>query len=402
MERGLRYPDKNRQQALMNPSTELIASLEKLVNYIEQEKYRGYDPYDGLMSPLFRLPVLRSNKKIRFLSQQFIKRFPCNLRPFLGIKKSVNPVTLGLCLQGYTRMLKIYPKRQTEIKNKIERLIEQLERLIPDGFHGACWGYDFDWEARYASIPAGQPTVVATGIITHALFQCYQETGNQKALVLCQSAVNFVLNDLNRTYNPERTAFCFSYSPFDKQVVFNASMKAVRLLAEVYSVIQNESLKSTARQAVTFVMNHQREDGAWIYSTSKAGNWVDNYHTGYVLDCLKYYQTYTGDYSFSKNLERGFRFYLQHFFLPDGLPKFYDCQPFPVDCTAAAQSLLTLSLFGEKEMANRTAMFMIKNMQRKDGAFYFRKYKRHTEKTSFMRWSNAWMLAGLAATMPLK
>lgn len=383
-------------QAWMNPTSEISTALLKLVDYIEKENYIGYDPYDGLMSPLFKLPLFRSNKKIRFLSQQFIKRFPINLRPVLGIKKGLNPVTLGLCVQGYAYMLKIFPEKKTEIQSKINFLIDKLEELIPQGFHGACWGYDFDWEARYATIPAFQPTVVATGIITNALFQYYKETGNNHATKLCESAAEFVLQDLNRTYDSDNKSFCFSYSPFDKQAVFNASMKAVRLLAQVYSVTKKERLKNTACSAALFVMKHQRNDGAWIYSTSKAGSWIDNYHTGYVLDCLNDYQTYTGDNSFSVNLQRGLQFYLKNFFLPNGHPKFYDSNPFPVDCTAAAQALLTLTQFGEFEMAERTSRFMIKNMQRKDGAFYFRKYKSHTEKTTFMRWSNAWMMAALS------
>lgn len=386
----------------MNPALGLSIALRKLVRYIEEENYCGYDPYDGLMSPLFKLPFLRSNKKTRFLSQQFLKRFPINLRPILGIKKGLNPVTIGLCVQGYTGMMKIFPDEQKEIQSKIEQLIDKLDQLIPNGFHGACWGYDFHWEARYAKIPAYQPTIVATGIITNALFQYFRETGNQRAFNLCLSAVNFVLNDLNRTYKSDSDEFCFSYSPFDKQTVFNASMKAVRLLAQVYSITKNESLKNTANKATAFVMNHQRPDGAWIYSTQQAGKWIDNYHTGYVLDCLKDYQSFTGDHSFAQNLDRGFQFYLNHFFLPNGHPKFYNNNPFPVDCTAAAQSLLTLSKFGEVERAYQTAMFMIENMQHKDGSFYFRKYKWHNEKTSFMRWSNAWMLAGIATMLSLK
>ena len=34
-----------------------------------------------------------------------------------------------------------------------------------------------------------------------------------------------------------------------------------------------------------------------------------------------------------------------------------------------------------------------------NGGFYFRKYKNHTEKISFMRWSNAWMFAGMATLL---
>ena len=35
---------------------------------------------------------------------------------------------------------------------------------------------------------------------------------------------------------------------------------------------------------------------------NKNGNWVDNYHTGYILDCLYEYQTLSNDHSFNDNL----------------------------------------------------------------------------------------------------
>ena len=38
---------------------------------------------------------------------------------------------------------------------------------------------------------------------------------------------------------------------------------------------------------------------------------------------------------------------------------------------------------------------MNENMQDKNGGFYFRKFKNHLEKYSFMRWSNSWMFVGL-------
>ena len=67
----------------------LFYSLGKIKEYIEKNNYEGFDPYDGLTSPIFRLPVFRSNKIIRFGAQQFVKRLPINIRPFLFIQKGV-------------------------------------------------------------------------------------------------------------------------------------------------------------------------------------------------------------------------------------------------------------------------------------------------------------------------
>ncbi len=371
------------------------SSVLKLREYIEAEDYRGYDPYDALKSPLFKLPVLKSNNTVRFLSQQFVKRFPLNLRPLLGIKKGYNPVTLGLCIQGYSNCTRIFPGHKNEYSEKINRLIEELEKLIPSGYNGACWGYDFDWQSRYAKIPAYHPTVVATGFVTNALFNYYRVSGNKKALELCVSSTKFILNDLNRMYDDRKENFCFSYSPFDHEVVFNATMKAARALAQVYSETHDENLKNEAKKTVAFVMSHQKENGSWIYSKSAAGKWIDNYHTGYVIDCLDEYIRCTGDTAYSGNLLRGFDFYREHFIHNNSIPKFYDNEIYPVDCTAAAQTLLTLSRFGEAQTAGNIAEWMINNMQSKEGYFYFRKFRNNTMKASFMRWSNAWMFLGL-------
>ncbi|MEP7168404.1 MAG: delta-aminolevulinic acid dehydratase [Bacteroidota bacterium] len=376
-------------------------ALQKLIAYIEQEDYRGYDPYDALKSPLFRLPFFKSNKIIRFGTQQLIKRFPVNLRTLLFVPKGYNPVTLGLCLQGYSNLIKIYPERKNDYEKKINFLLDELVTLIPENFHGACWGYDFDWEARYSKIPSYQPTVVATGIITNALFNVYRITGNNKALELCISASKFILNDLKRTTDSEGD-FCFSYSPFDKQVVFNASLKGARLLAQVYSFTKDEQLKSEARKAVAYVIKHRRNDGAWIYSTSSAGGWIDNYHTGYILDCIDEYMKLCNDLSFELSLAKGYKFYLQNFFYQNSIPKFYDKEIYPIDCTAASQSILTLTRFNDYKLAENVAGWMIQNMQHDEGYFYFRKYKNHTEKISFMRWSNAWMFLALSELLSVK
>ena len=423
----------------------LIDSINRLENYIAKSNYLGYDPYDALKSPLFRLPLFKSNKTLRFGFQQFIKRFPFNLRPLLAVPKGYNPVTLGLCIQGYANLLRGtgYEVRGTEksspspfalspeppsaqsaehkaqSKNaftpepcalspmpveyylkRIDFLILELKKLIPPGYHGACWGYDFPWEARYVSIPAYQPNIVATGIIANALYSVYKITGDSECAALIKSAAHFVLNDLNRTYAGDE--FIFSYSPFDRQQVFNASMKGVRILAQAYSLSGNESLRSEALNATKFVVSNQKKDGSWGYSLADKGGWTDNYHSGYILDCLHEYELLCSDKQFDENLKVGYKFYYKHFIEENGIPRFYSINKWPGDCTAAGQTILTLCRFGDKNKALKVAEWTIKNMQSPSGGFYFRKYRYHTERTSFMRWSNAWMFAALAELMTLK
>ncbi|MCD4747645.1 MAG: hypothetical protein K8R58_15220 [Bacteroidales bacterium] len=371
---------------------DLLNSTLRLRDYILNAGYRGYDPYDALLSPFFRWPVFR-NRNIRFGAQQVTRRLPVNIRPLLFVKKGYNPVTLGLCIQAYSYLSKCYPSDDFYPK-EIDKLIDELIRLRSKGYSGPCWGYDFDWEARYDSIPAFTPTIVATGFITNALFENYEITGNQKALDAILGAEKFIFHDLNHI--DVDGDICLSYSPLDKNIVFNATMKGARLLAQIFSVTKDKELYNLAEKIVQFVTKYQKDNGAWIYSKGDARIWVDNYHTGYIIDCLDEYIKHTDDHRFDKSLKKGVNYYRQNFFVNDEIPKFYDKETYPVDCTAAAQSILSLVRFGHTGIAENVATWMMENMQAKNGNYYYRRKKNSVNKMTFMRWANAWMFAAKA------
>ncbi len=369
-----------------------LAALER---YILDHKYRGYDPYDALASPLFRLPLLRSQKTVRWGCQQALKRLPVNLRPLLGIRPGYNPVTLGLCLQAYASLARADLGERKRYQDEMEALVDEIERLQSRGYSGPCWGYDFDWEARYARFPAFMPTVVATGFVTNALFQSRDLLSGGRVESLVTGAARFVLNDLNRIEAGD--SFCFSYSPGDRNVILNATMKGARLLAQAYALTGDKPLAEEARRTVGFVMRHQRNDGAWVYQLEKKTTaWVDNFHTGYVLDCLDEYARLTGDTAVQQGIDRGLRYYVDNFFDEGGIPKYFDVHRYPVDSSAAAQSLLTLTRFHRVSLARAVAVWMIGHMHNRRGYFYYQQTRWYTNHIAYMRWSNAWMLAGLA------
>ena len=376
-------------------SDKTLQSLAALESYILKENFRGYDPYDGLNSPILKLPILRSNKLIRFGFQQVFRRIPVNVRPLLGIKKGLNPVTLGLSIQAFTFLSQVNKDKEDFHKQKLNDCLNELIRLQSKGYSGSCWGYDFDWEARYARINAYTPTIVTVGFITNALFGYYKIYKDERAKNLILSASQFAIKDLNRTYDKEGD-FCFSYSPNDNQVVFNATMKGARLLAQCYSINKNEKLLSEAKKTIAFVMKYQKANGSWSYSEGDSRIWVDNFHTAYVLDCLSEYIKLSGDKTFGNNLEAGKEYYIRNFFEDDGKPKYYSNKTYPIDSTSAAQSILTLIRLGQNDLAEKVLLWMIENMQSNEGFFYYQKRKNYTNKISYMRWSNVWMFLALS------
>jgi hypothetical protein len=378
-----------------SPSTSVQQSLERLESYLVRERFRGYDPYDALTSPLFRLPLLRSSKWVRIAAEQSLKRSPLNLRPLLRIPKGYNAVTLALVLEASAHRALAEPEREEIHRRRAADCIAELQRLQTPGFRGACWGYDFPWEARYGHLPAGTPTIVATGLVTNALFHAYRLLDEEAAFALCESAAQFVLDDLPRQPGFDGT-FCWGYFPGDSQRVLNATMKGARLCAQVYSVTGEESYLVPASQTARYVADQQREDGSWPYAVGDTRGWADNFHTAYVLDAFDAYEECTGDDRFREVTQRGWEHYRSSFFENDQIPKYYVNQVYPVDATACAQSLLTLCRFGDVETARAVAAWTIRAMQCPDGHFAYQVRRRRTVRIPYMRWSSAYMYAGLS------
>jgi hypothetical protein len=372
--------------------------LRRAEAYVVAERFRGYDPYDALTSPLFRLPVLRSSRIARRGAQQILRRTPFNLRPLLAIPKGLSPVTLALVLHAWADLALADPSLGQQYAVSGALLVSELERLASPGWSGACWGYDFDWETRDGRVPARTPTVVATTFVTNGLVRASDELGLTNGLALSESATRFVLNDLARTKGPEGS-FCWSYSPLDQMRVLNATAKGSRLLAQVYQHNGREELRDAAERSLRYVVAHQRDDGSWPYAVADPRTWVDNFHSGYVLDALAEYSDRTGDTQFAEAADRGWRYYREHFFEEGRVPKYYDTSLYPIDATACAQSLLTLTRYGDVETALRVADWTVRHMQRPDGSFVYQIRRRYVNRVPYMRWSTAWMLCGLAAVV---
>ena len=373
---------------------DLNRSLDELEAYLVAQHYRGWDPYDALMSPLFRLPVLRSSKWIRVGAEQALKRFPYNIRPLLGIAKGYNPVTLAFVLEGSVYRAATDPEGADVHRARARECVEELARLQTRGYSGACWGYDFDWEARYGRLPRGTPTIVATGLVTNALFVAHDLLGLEDAFALCESATSFVLRDVPRA--EENGTFCWAYYPGDDQRVINASLKGARLCAQVWSVTGDDELQDAAKRAATYAVRKQDADGSWPYAVGDRRGWVDNFHTAYVLDALDVYRKLTEDEAARQAVDRGWSFYRGHFFHDDRVPKYYSNALLPVDSTACAQSLVTLCRFGDLDTATRVAKWTIDNLQCGDGHFAYQRRRRRVVRIPYMRWSSAYMYLGLS------
>jgi hypothetical protein len=373
-------------------------SLDKLLSFIEQENYKGWDPYDGLNSKIFQsIKPISNNRLMRLAWIQFFKRSPVNFRKITGVPKEYNSKGIALFLAGYCKLYQI--NNQKIYLDKINFFANLLLQLSAKGWSGYCWGYNFDWQARAFFQPKNTPTVVASVYAASALIDAYTITQNNEYLNAALSCANFVLKDLNRNYDADGD-FCFSYSPLDKSIVYNASLLGSKLLSKAYSLTGNEEYIQEASKSVNFCIKNQHKDGSWAYGQQPFHYWIDNFHTGFNLECLYVFNSIYPQKNVEQAINKGFEYYITTFFDEEGKAKYYNNKTYPIDIHAPSQLIVTLDTLHRfkqyEQLANKVLMWTIKNMQHPKGYFYYQINKFTKSKIPYMRWAQAWMFYALS------
>ncbi|MBL4592616.1 MAG: hypothetical protein JKX68_02240 [Flavobacteriales bacterium] len=372
-------------------------SLQQLQTYIESEKFKGYDPYDTLNSPI---PFRWLGKWGPVLAIQFQKRNPFNIRALLGIKKDYNPKAMGLFLHAYS--LQYQQDKKEETLQKMEFFVNWLLENRSKGYDDYCWGYNFDWASPVKFLPKFSPTIVVSGFIAKGIFEYYQATQNQKAAEVLESIGNFAEHQLAWTKNEK--GYCVSYSTKEVDCCYNANMLGAELYARLFSITNDDKYKELACKMTDFTIAYQKESGLWNYSinikTGKERTQID-FHQGYVLDSIHYVIKYAGENEAYKNaLKKGTAYYFKHQFKPNGQSIFRVPKDYPVEIHNQSQGIISLTRLAYLSedyapFAVAIAKWTVENMQNKKGYFYYKKYPMYTIKTPFMRWSEAWMLLAL-------
>jgi hypothetical protein len=399
--------------------TDLAAVAKAAWQRCRDDDFAGHDPYDGLKSR-WLAPLLVRSRWLRIGVIQAVKRSPWNLRPLLGIPRGHNPKGLALL------MLAAADRPEFSDAAEQERIADLVAGLAshPDGrawiagrdeARGRAgelasagpsalgWGYDFPWQSRAFLQPAYFPTVVATSFVVDA----FAAAGHPAAAAVTRAAAGFVRDHLHR--HTDHTGVCYSYSPRDRTRVFNASLFAGKILARAARDAAADEADVWRREAALtadYVVARQREDGGWIYGEADHWQWIDNLHTGFVLETIDEIARLvdTPD-RWTDATSRGLAFYRAHLLAPDGTPRYHADGAAWLDSHTVAQTALTLLRFADRDpgLVAESRRVLERGVaglwQPQRRGFSFQCGRGLPNHTVFLRWSQAWMLRALGAQL---
>jgi hypothetical protein len=379
----------------------LVDSLKRLEEYAKAGKYEGIDPYDALASPYIRSlpsPLLRSA-----LTQVFVYS-PINLRGLFKIGPGRNPKADALFASSYCNMYRAGLISQEALNGIGEGLSERLLASHIRGYHGYCWGIYFDLQDGRTTIDPRMPSIVPTSFAAHAFLDLYEITQDHGYLDLALSCCDFITGDLNILET--EAGICFSYRPNDNKAIHNANLLGASILTRAHFHGGKREFLDLSQRAVDFSVEHQERDGSWSYSIDpKTGNkrFQIDYHQGFIIDSLGEFINNSNlhDIRYEDALRRGIDFYRNEQFEPSGRSLWRLPWRWPVDIHHQAQGITTFCKAWRHDpaclpFAYDIAAWTLEHMWDKSGYFYHQKYPVGTNKNSYMRWSQAWMMFALS------
>jgi rhamnogalacturonyl hydrolase YesR len=369
-------------------------SLRAVEAWVENHHYKAYEPFDGLSSPLRRLAC--GNLLLERLFMQAVRQSPINIRPLVGIKPLPSTKGRGYMAAGYLTLFRM--TGDPAYRAKAVDCLDWLRGHRSSKFHEYSWANHFDFASRGGRYSKDESIIVWTALIGHAFIDGYECTRIPQYLGVAESACRWILA-LPRERTDSGT--CLSYHAIGQSSIHNANMLGAGFLARMWQLTGNPQYRPVAAEAMEYSCSRQRPDGSWWYAEDPKFHWIDGFHTGYNLDSLKHYIAATGDDTYKAAMMKGLYYYKRNFFGEDGCPAYYHNRVQPIDSQCAAQAIETLANFAavdpeSLELAQRVALWTIRNMQDPDGHFYYRCYPLMKARAPMLHWAQATTYRGLA------
>ena len=291
----------------------------------------------------------------------------------------------------------------SQLENAIHFLFE-LKKSRCQQFKDYCWGYPFDWVTRNGVLKERTPLITSTPYVYEAFLQVFKLDPREDWKSILESIARHASVDI-KDFRTSETASSCSYTPYDGGGVINAAAYRAFLLTSASLLFSIDNYWNIAERNLNFVLENQNPDGSWYYAVDGVRDFVDHYHTCFVMKALAKIHALTGHEATLEALGKGVGYYLINLFDADRLPKPFSRAPRLTvykrelyDCAECINLCLLLCdrfpLLGAT--LERVVKHVLQGWVKRDGSFRSRRLHLGWDNVPMHRWGQSQMFRSLA------
>lgn len=268
-----------------------------------------------------------------------------------------------------------------------------------------CWGYPFDWQTRTGVMAEGTPLITTEPYVYEAFSQVYALDRDERWLSIMHSIANHAFSSYRDAETGSDAASCgYTPAPDDPCGVINASAYRAFLLNKAGLELSEPRYLAAAHRNLNFVFSSQQMDGSWFYSTDGARDFVDHFHTCFVLKALAKIEQLTDCSECRTAIDRGITYYMRNLIDANGLPLPFSKAPRMTvyrrelydlaECINLA--VLLRGRFPEMDrILSRVVVEVLERWHKEDGSFRARQLLIGWDNVPMHRWAQAQMFRSL-------
>ena len=178
--------------------------------------------------------------------------------------------------------------------------------------------------------------------------------------------------------------------------VVNANAYRAFLLTRAGKDLADERYLKVAERNLNFVVESQNPDGSWYYSIDGQRDFVDHFHTCFVMKALAKIESLTGNPRCTKAIDNGIEYYVKNLFDEEGMPKPFSRRPrltvYKRELYDYAECINLAVLLRGRAPALDSILDRIVNVsgwQKSDGSFRSRELFLGWDNTPMHRWAQS-------------
>lgn len=386
-------------------------ALERFTAWLDRFGETSYDHQSYFAGPIgggakalyYRRPKLGTLAVAPMILSEAL--FPAGRQLFW--KKQRFPIADAHYAMGFALLAQATGQRAH--RQRAVHFLEVLEQTRSPGYAHAGWGYPFDWVTRTGVMTAQTPLITSTPYVYEAFAAVHRIDGKQRWKDMMQSAAEHAFADI-RDIPVSADSASAGYNPLDTEgQVINASAYRAFLLMSAALQFGRDDYRRAAERNLNYVLRAQQPNGSWHYATDGVRDFVDHFHTCFVMKALAKIDALVGHTGCRSAIDAGVAYYVRHLFDDQGLPRPFAAAPrltvYRSELYDYAECINLCTLLAGRfpaldERLRSTLADLLDHWQKPDGSFRARRLLLGWDNVPMHRWAQSQVFRSLCQLLP--